>query len=469
MLMPVKVYFRRLNWQYSLEKEVLYMNPIVNLYLCTMIKNYLQNLGIAALNPMQEQSLMHLKPGASLTLIAPTGSGKTLAFLLPVIEMLKPELSGVQALIITPSRELALQIEDVFKKMKTGIKVNVCYGGHPVKTEVNNFREPAALVVGTPGRMADHIRRRNFDTTSVRTLVLDEFDKSLELGFSKEMEYIAQNLPGIKTRVLTSATSLNEIPAYIGFNNPVLLDYTANTEPHKLDVVALKAEGADKLDLLFRLVCHFKAEPALIFCNHRDAVERISSLLMIKGIVHGVYHGGLEQEDREMSLIRFRNGTHQTLLTTDLGSRGLDIPEIRHVVHYQLPASETIWTHRNGRTARMHASGKAWLLLAEGDYIPKFITPAPEISEIEDCAKLPELPPWETIYLGAGKKQKVSKGDVAGLLIHKGGIQANDIGRIDVADHFSFAAVKRELCDKLVATLRGVPLKKKVVKIDIAR
>jgi ATP-independent RNA helicase DbpA len=445
------------------------MNPIANLYLCAMIKNYLQNLSIEALNPMQEQSLLHLKPGASLTLIAPTGSGKTLAFLLPVIEMLDPVLPEVQTLILTPSRELALQIEDVFKKMKTGIKVNVCYGGHPVKTEVNNFREPAAVVVGTPGRMADHIRRKNFDTSNVRTLVLDEFDKSLELGFSKEMEYIAQNLPGIKTRVLTSATTLNEIPEYIGFNNPVLLDYTENTEPQKLDVSVLKAEGADKLELLFKLVCHFKAEPALIFCNHRDAVERISSLLMIKGIVHGVYHGGLEQEDREMSLIRFRNGTHQTLLTTDLGSRGLDIPEIKHVVHYQLPASETIWTHRNGRTARMHASGRAWLLLAEGDYIPKFITPAPEISEIEDCAKLPELPPWETIYLGAGKKQKVSKGDIAGLLIHKGGLLPQDIGRIDVADHFSFAAVKRELCLNLVATLKGVPLKKKVVKIDIAR
>lgn len=445
------------------------MNPIAYFYLCAMIKNYLQNLNIAVLNPMQDQALTHLKPGTSLTLIAPTGSGKTLAFLLPVIEMLEPDLSGVQALIITPSRELALQIEDVFKKMKTGIKVNVCYGGHPVKTEVNNFREPAAVVVGTPGRMADHIRRKNFDTSGLRTLVLDEFDKSLELGFSKEMEYIAQNLPGIKTRVLTSATSLNEIPAYIGFNNPVLLDYTENTEPLKLDVVALKAEGADKLDLLFRLVCHFKAEPALIFCNHREAVERISSLLMIKGIVHGVYHGGLEQEDREMSLIRFRNGTHQTLLTTDLGSRGLDIPEIRHVVHYQLPASETIWTHRNGRTARMHASGKAWLLLAEGDYIPKFITPAPEVSEIEACSVLPELPPWETIYLGAGKKQKVSKGDVAGLLIHKGGLLPEDIGRIDIADHFSFAAVKRELCYYLIAKLKGVPLKKKVVKIDIAR
>jgi ATP-independent RNA helicase DbpA len=283
------------------------------------------------------------------------------------------------------------------------------------------------------------------------------------------MEYIAQNLPGIKTRVLTSATTLNEIPEYIGFNNPVLLDYNKNTDPQKLDVSVLKAEGADKLELLFKLVCHFKAEPALIFCNHRDAVERISSLLMIKGIFHGVYHGGLEQEDREMSLIRFRNGTHQTLLTTDLGSRGLDIPEIRHVVHYQLPASETIWTHRNGRTARMHASGKAWLLLAEEDYIPKFIAPAPELSQIEDCVKLPELPLWETIYLGAGKKQKVSKGDVAGYLIHKGGLDANEIGRIDVADHFSFAAVKRELCNNLVSKLKGVPLKKKVVKIDIAR
>jgi ATP-independent RNA helicase DbpA len=434
-----------------------------------MLKSYLQNLGITALNQMQTQAMAEIKPGKSAVLIAPTGSGKTLAFLLPLIEMINPEVYEVQALILTPSRELALQIEDVFRKMKTGIKVNVCYGGHPVKTEVNNFRQPAPVLVGTPGRIADHIRRNNFDASRIRTLVLDEFDKSLELGFSKEMEYICRNMPSVKTRVLTSATVLKKVPAYVGLDEPVSLDFTEDFQVRKLEVAVVRAEGADKLDVLFRLVCAFQSEPALIFCNHREAVERISNLLKIKGIVHGTYHGGLAQEDRELSLIRFRNGTHQTLLTTDLGSRGLDIPEVRHVVHYQLPGSETIWIHRNGRTARMHASGKAWLVLADGEYVPGFVSPEPLELKLDECRKLPLLPPWETIYLGAGKKQKVSKADIVGFFIKQGGLSVQEIGRIDVLDNASFVAIKGEKWAKTIDILNGVPLKKKVVKIDIAR
>lgn len=434
-----------------------------------MIKSYLQNLGIAELNEMQQKSLLEIQPGKSIVLIAPTGSGKTLAFLLPLLQMIEPDLPGVQALILTPSRELALQIEDVFKALKTGIKVNVCYGGHSVKTEVNNFSEPAPVLIGTPGRIADHIRRKNFDPSTINTLILDEFDKSLELGFSKEMEYICRSTPFTQTRVLTSATLLNRVPGYVRLNNPLSLDFTDDFTSQKLDVAVVKAEGDDKLDLLFRLICFFRSEPALIFCNHRDAVERISNLLKVKGIVHGTYHGGLEQDERELALIRFRNGTHQTLLATDLGSRGLDIPEIKHVVHYQFPGSETIWLHRNGRTARMHASGKAWLVLSNNEYVPPYIEPAPEVKEVALYEKLPDLPLWETIYLGVGKKQKVSKGDILGLFIHKGGLDVQDVGRIDVLDNTSFVAIKRERCSELITVLNGQPLKKKKVTIDFAR
>lgn len=418
---------------------------------------------------MQQKALLEIQPGKSIVLIAPTGSGKTLAFLLPLLEMLNPEKPGVQALILTPTRELALQIEDVFKTLKTGIKVNVCYGGHSVKTEVNNFSEPGPVLVGTPGRIADHIRRQNFDYSTISTLILDEFDKSLELGFSKEMEYICRNTPFVITKVLTSATVLKRVPGYVRLNEALSLDFTDDFTSQKLDVAVVKAEGDDKLDLLFRLICSFRSEPALVFCNHRDAVERISSLLKAKGIVHGIYHGGLEQDDRELSLIRFRNGTHQTLLATDLGSRGLDIPEIKHVVHYQIPGSETIWVHRNGRTARMHASGKAWLVLANSEYVPTYIEPAPEVKEIGTCDKLPDAPPWETLYLGTGKKQKVSKGDIVGLFIQKGALDVQDIGRIDVLDNTSFVAIKRERCPELITAVNGMSLKKKKLVIGFAQ
>ncbi|MBW6492709.1 MAG: DEAD/DEAH box helicase [Lentimicrobium sp.] len=433
-----------------------------------MIKRWIQNIGIDQLNTMQEKTLEELNPGKSLILIAPTGSGKTLAFLIPLIKMINPQEEGVQAVILTPTRELTIQIEEVFRKMSTGLKVNACYGGHPVKTEINNFRQPAQVIIGTPGRMADHINRKSFEISNVKFLILDEFDKSLELGFNNEMKFICENLTGINSRVLTSATKPNELPAYLGTSDFVTLNYSVKAFNNNLSLAIVKAEGDDKLEALFRLICSFNTEPALIFCNHREAVERISSLLWVKGIVHGVYHGGLDQDERELSLIRFRNGTHQTLLTTDLGSRGLDIPEIKHVVHYQLPGSETIWIHRNGRTARMHSDGTAWLIFGQNEYLPDFIKDQPEIRILDACLKLPVLPPWETLYLGAGKKQKINKGDIVGYLIQRGGLEVKDIGRIDVLDHASFVAINRQHYKWLIPKLKGIPLKKKIVKIDLA-
>lgn len=417
---------------------------------------------------MQERSLADLKPGNSLILIAPTGTGKTLAYLLPIINMIDPVGEGVQILILTPTRELAIQIEEVIRKMKTGFKVNACYGGHPLKTETYNFRQPASVIVGTPGRMTDHINRGSFDASTIKFLILDEYDKSLELGFSNEMEFICRNLPGVSTRVLTSATKPDEIPDYLGVSDLITLDFSEKTTNHKLRFAMFRVDGEDKPEALFRLICSFNSEPALVFCNHREAVERISALLRKKGIVHGIYHGGLDQEERELSLIRFRNGTHQTLLTTDLGSRGLDIPEVKHVVHYQLPVSETSWIHRNGRTARMHAGGTAWLLLAQHEYMPDFIKDTPEMLTPGLCSKLPAVPPWDTLYLGAGKKQKVNKGDIVGYLIQQGGLTVKDIGRIDVLDNASFVAVNRKHYQWLIPKLQGIPLKKKMIKIDLA-
>ncbi|NTW25474.1 MAG: DEAD/DEAH box helicase, partial [Lentimicrobium sp.] len=264
-----------------------------------MHKLILERLGIGELKPMQEAAIEAVKPGNSLVLISPTGSGKTLAFLLPLLSMIQQNQDGVQALILTPSRELALQIEQVFKQMQSGLKVNTCYGGHPMKTERNNLKEPPALLIGTPGRIADHLRRNTFDTSGIRFLVLDEFDKSLELGFRNEMEFIIGLLRGLDTRILTSATALPEIPEFAGVVNPEVIDFSETTEPLKLSLNAIRATGTDKLEALFRLIGYLGNEPALVFCNHRETVERISDLLRGMGVVHGIYHGGLDQEERE--------------------------------------------------------------------------------------------------------------------------------------------------------------------------
>ena len=434
-----------------------------------MLTSFLERLGIQELNELQLKSLELVRPGTDLILISKTGSGKTLAFLLPILRMLDPELSGPQAMIITPSRELALQIESVFRKMQTGFRISALYGGHAVKTERNNLIEPAALLVGTPGRIADHLRRGHFDPAGIKSLVLDEFDKSLELGFEKEMTFIIAKLTGLRARILTSATRMEDIPAFTGVLNPVLLDFTVDDEHINLGVNIVKAEGNDKLEALFRLICHLGNDPALIFCNHREAVERISALLRIRGVVHGIYHGGMEQDARELALIRFRNGTHHTLITTDLAARGLDIPEIRHVIHYQLPANETVWVHRNGRTARMHASGEAWMVLAAEENAPAFVTGVSGPVLLPEEAGLPGFPEYETLYFSLGKKDKISRGDIAGFLMHQGGLNADDLGQISIADHASYAAVKRPLCRKLLADLKGRPLKRRQIKIEIAR
>ncbi len=436
-----------------------------------MIKKILENLKIASLNEMQSASIDAVKKANDLILLSPTGSGKTLGFLLPVLNNLDAEKKGVQALILVPSRELALQIEQVFKLMGTGFKVNCCYGGHASKTEKNNFEHPPAVLVGTPGRIAFHIRNNSFDTAAVNTLVLDEFDKSLEFGFQEEMSFIIQKLKNLNKRILTSATKMKEIPEFAGVTDPIELNYLSNTpaKPQGLKLKVVKAEGKDKLDALFALICKLGNKASLIFCNHREAVERVSSLLWDKGLPHGIFHGGMEQEDRERALIKFRNGSHKILVTTDLASRGLDIPEIEYVVHYQLPQTEDIFIHRNGRTARMNAKGTSYLLLSETEYVPSFIKEAPEAETLSLENTLPEKSQWVTLYIASGKKDKINKVDIVGLLLQKGNLQKEELGLIEVLDYSSYAAVNSRKIEALVQLIKNEKIKNKKVKIEISK
>ncbi|MBL0340111.1 MAG: DEAD/DEAH box helicase [Bacteroidetes bacterium] len=436
-----------------------------------MIQKYLDNLKIAALNPMQLAVIAAAKKPNDILLLSPTGSGKTLAFLLPILSTLKTEIQLVQALIIVPSRELALQIEQVFKLMNTGFKVNCCYGGHSTKTERNNFSHPPAVLVGTPGRIAYHLKHANFDANRIHTLVLDEFDKALELGFKEEMSAIISQLGKIKKIILTSATSMKEIPSFTGVSNLVELNYLDSNAPvlASLKLKYIKAPDKDKLQILFSLICKLQNKLALVFCNHRDAVDRISALLSEKGIAHGIFHGGMEQDDRERALIKFRNGSHRILITTDLASRGLDIPEIAAVIHYQLPLTEDAFTHRNGRTARMNASGTAYLLLAASDQFPSFLNEMPEEESLPKTTTLPGKNPWSTLYIAAGKKDKINKMDIVGTLLQKGNITKEELGRVEVLDHSSYAAVSSKKIEAVVNLIKNEKIKNKKIKIDISR
>jgi len=433
-----------------------------------MIKQALENLKIATLNPMQEAAINAAKKG-DVILLSPTGSGKTLGFLLPLLGLLDTKVPTIQAIILVPSRELALQIEQVFRTMASGFKVNCCYGGHDVKTERNNLSQPPAVLVGTPGRIAHHLRRKSFETATIKTLILDEFDKALEFGFQEDMDFIIGQMPNIKKRILTSATQMDVIPAFTGINRPIKLDYLSNAaSAPALKQKAIVAEAADKLEALFTLICKIGDEPTLIFCNHREAVERISDLLYDMGIYHDIFHGGMEQDDRERALIKFRNGSHRILITTDLASRGLDIPEIEHVVHYQLPHNEEAFTHRNGRTARMHATGTSYLMLTP-DEKPAYLKEVPEIEDLSAEPVIPQPSPWATVYVAAGKKDKVNKIDIVGLLLKKGELAKEDLGLIEVLDHSSYAAVKRNRIERVVEILKSEKIKGKKIKIEISR
>ncbi len=434
-----------------------------------MLKKALENLKIAAINDMQKAALNAFKKEGDLVLLSPTGSGKTLGFLLPVLEQLNPNVTGVQALVLAPSRELALQIEKVFRAMGTGFKVNCCYGGHSMKTEKNNLEFPPAVLIGTPGRIHAHFREQRVDTTSIRTLVLDEFDKALEMGFQDDMGAIIQMLPKLKKRVLLSATNAQEIPAFTGITNPITVNFLSDIAPKGLQVKAVKSDGSDKLETLFSLVCMLGNKGTLVFCNHREAVERISDLLGDYGLIHDIFHGGMEQEDRERALIKFRNGSHHLLITTDLAARGLDIPEIENIIHYQLPPQESAFIHRNGRTARMHAEGTSYLVLSQDEPQPEYIKEKLKFEELPKKNVLPEKSKWATLYIAGGKKEKISKGDVVGLLIQKGKLGKDELGLIEVQDHATYAAVARAKINDVVFALRNEKIKNKKVKMEVSK
>lgn len=430
----------------------------------------MHRLNIQALNPMQEAAMEAIGQRQDTILLSPTGSGKTLAFLLPLLEQLDRNIKNVQVLILTPARELALQIESVFKQMQSGFKVNCCYGGHAIRTEINNLKHPPAVLIGTPGRIADHLRRGSFKPADIRFLVLDEFDKALELGFQKEMKEIAAQLRGVKQRVLTSATPMEEIPPFTQLREPVELNYIdEQKQPDGLQLKAARANEKDKLALFVRLIGQLGNAPMLAFVNHRDAADRISNHLNDQGVAHDVFHGGMKQEDRERALIKFRNGSHHLLITTDLASRGLDIPEIEYVIHYHLPSKEDAFIHRNGRTARMHADGTAYVLLSEGEELPSFIPDTIFFEEVMAEAILPQAPEWQTIYIGSGKKDKINKVDIVGLFLKKGKLQKDELGLIDVLDHSAFVAIRRNKVKKVLQLLKHEKIKGKKLKMAVSK
>ena len=429
----------------------------------------LNKFEIAALNPMQEEAIKTIRLKSDVVLLSPTGTGKTLAFLLPLIETLDKNCSEIQILILVPSRELAQQIEQVTRKMGSGFKVNTVYGGRAGALDKIDLKHRPAILIGTPGRIADRLRRDKFPLEFISTLVLDEFDKSLEIGYEKEMTEIIEALPNVQQRILTSSTSDAKIPEFVGLQKPVFINYSQEGSS-QLTVKILLSSEKDKLKTLAKALAFIGCQPGIIFCNFKAALERVSDFLTENHIHHECFHGGMEQIDRERALIKFRNGTSQLLLATDLAARGLDVPEIKFILHYHLPPRNKEFTHRNGRTARMNRNGIAYILHWKEEELPDFIQEiAPENLIIEDqqIATLPPPVKWKTLYITGGRLDKISKGDVAGLFLKQGQIQKNQLGVIELKQNCTYVGVHAEIAEMLIERTNNSKLKNKKVRISL--
>jgi len=427
----------------------------------------LKKLGIKALNEMQKEAQQAILSNTDIVLHSPTGTGKTLAFLLPVIADLDPDNHAIQVLILVPSRELALQIESVIREMGSGYKANAIYGGRTGQKDKIDLQHPPAILIGTPGRIADRIRRENISTEHIKTLILDEFDKSLEIGFEGDMKEIIQSLNKVRRRILTSATKLDEIPAFVALENPIVLDFSSDIES-KLKIKIILSSTKEKKESLLDLLDYIGNEPGILFCNFKDSIQELSEFLDDRGIKHGCFYGGMEQKDRERVLIKFRNGSYQLIIATDLAARGLDIPELSFIIHYQLPPRSEEFIHRNGRTARMHAGGTAYVLLYEKekgpDYLRQLELASVNSNELDPASQKTKLK-WTTLFISGGRKDKISKGDIAGLFFKQGGLQKEELGNIELKLDCAFVAVEESKADQLITDLDNSRLKKKKVRI----
>ena len=429
------------------------------------IQKILQKLRIEELNEMQQHAAEAiLRSDGDVVLLSPTGSGKTLAYLLPLVQLLDASSDTVQALVVVPGRELALQSDKVLRDMGSGIRSASCYGGRAAMDEHRKLKEvKPQIVFGTPGRLNDHLDKGNISRYGIRWLIIDEFDKCLQMGFHLEMAKLIKSLPGLQRRILLSATNAEEIPLFVNMSKKgTLVDFLPDDEQtsERVTLYEVKSPVKDKLDTLRNLLLSFGDASSVVFLNYRDSVERVNNYLREQGFTTSFFHGGLEQKQREDELYKFSNGSTNVMVSTDLASRGLDIPDIANIIHYHMPESEDGYIHRVGRTARWDKQGRAFFLTGPEEHIPDYV----EGEVVPFAVTLPQsnqpsAPKMATLYIGKGKKDKVSKGDIVGFLCKKGGLQSDEIGRIDVNDCYAYVAVKRGKLQQVIRQTQGEKIK----------
>jgi ATP-independent RNA helicase DbpA len=438
-------------------------------------KENLKANGYLEMTPIQQQTLPSTLAGKDILAQAATGSGKTLAFGLPLVERLNPTAYFVQALVLCPTRELAGQVAEELRKLARypgNIKVLTICGGQPIGPQIGSLEHGAHVIVGTPGRIVDHLRKRTLDLSRISTLVLDEADRMLDMGFQDDLQTILNQTPTSRQTLLFSATYPENIAQMSEehLKNPV--EVRIEQSPEKISNIThrvYECERSEQALGVLSILTQQLPESAIIFCNTKEGCNQLSQALREDGIKSGTLHGDLEQRDRDQMLVRFSNGSIRFLIATDVAARGLDIDTVDLVINADLPSDAATYVHRCGRTGRAGRSGLAVSLAGSRDgrrleninrennlaLEPK---PLPKAA-INQVIKLQS--DLRTIAISMGRKNKIRPGDIVGALTATKEIAGNQIGSIQVQDFTSYVAVPRTLADRAVEILRQRPLKGK--------
>ena len=437
-------------------------------------------LNYTRMTPVQAQSLPSILAGRDLIGQAPTGSGKTVAFGLGLLHHLDPELRRVQALVLCPTRELADQVAKEIRRLAAAIanlKVLILTGGVPLGPQLASLRKDSHVVVGTPGRVQEMLRKKVLHFAHVRTLVLDEADRMLDMGFEEAIREIVGKTPAQRQTLLFSATYPEEIRA---IGRSVLRDplevtvATTTSEQAPLEQLFFETELKSKPALLAGVLLHYKPESSVVFCNTRSDVADVADALNELGFSALALHGDLEQRDRDEVLVRFANRSCSVLVASDVAARGLDIKELAAVVNYELPHDPDTYVHRIGRTARAGRGGlvlslvtprempRALELERKQDVPLRWAKAAPLSSKVPNALSAAMV----TLRIDAGRADKLRPGDVLGALTGDAGLAAENVGKIDVFATRAYVAIARAVADKALARLRSGKIKGRKIRVE---
>jgi ATP-independent RNA helicase DbpA len=442
-----------------------------------MLKN-LASLGYAEMTPIQAHSLPPILAGKDVIAKTKTGSGKTAAFGIGLLSRLEANTARVQALVLCPTRELADQVGRELRRLARftdNVKVLTLCGGVPFGPQLGSLEHGAHVVVGTPGRLLDHLRRGSLDLASLQTLVLDEADRMLDMGFQEEIGALIAAAPKKRQTLLFSATYPEAIAAMSVAiqHDPVEVSVDEAHDDGAIAQVLYEVDKEERTAAVARLLGHYRPESTLVFCNTRKECQEVAEALVRQGLSALAIHGELEQRERDQVLVRFANKSVSVLVATDVAARGLDIKELAAVINFELPRDPEIYIHRIGRTGRAGEQGLGLsLATAQESRRVQAIETAlgtaiarGELASLAVAAGGPLAPPMLTLCIDGGRKNKMRPGDILGALTGEGGIAGSEVGRIDVFDFHAYVAVMRASAARALSCLTGNRIKGRFFKV----